>query len=95
MGGRWITLWTTVKEAAVGHVTIHNLDDATLEALRTRADRHGRSLEDEVRDIVVQSVRPPLSREERLVVSRRLRAMTRSGPHPLSEDLIREDRDSR
>ena len=37
----------------MGHVTIHNLDDAILEALRTRADRHGRSLEEELRDIVV------------------------------------------
>jgi len=79
----------------VGHVTIHNLDDATLEALRTRADRHGRSLEEELRDIVVQSARRVLSKDEQLALMDRIRSMTPPGRRPLAEDLIREDRDSR
>jgi len=78
----------------VGHVTIHNLDDATLEQLRSRADRHGRSLEEELREIVRQATGPRLSKEEQLALIDSIRAMTPPGPRPLAEDLIRQDRDS-
>ena len=40
-------------------ITIRNLDDRVLERLRIRAARRGRSLEAEVRAIVVEAVREP------------------------------------
>ncbi|WP_448204009.1 FitA-like ribbon-helix-helix domain-containing protein [Azospirillum sp. sgz302134] len=79
----------------MGHITIKDLDDAVIEALQSRADRHGRSVEDEVRDIVTKSVHKPFTPEERVAFADRVRAMTRPGPHPLAEELIRQDRDSR
>ena len=83
------------EEAGVGHITIRDLDDTTLDLLRSRADRHGRSVEDELREIVAQSVRQPFSPEERLAVAKRICAMTPPGSRPSAEDLIRQDRDRR
>lgn len=37
-------------------ITIRNLDDAVKEQLRVRAARHGRSMEEEARDILKQAV---------------------------------------
>jgi antitoxin FitA len=41
-------------------ITIHNLDDGTTNELRLRATKHGRSMEDEARDILraVPAVEP-------------------------------------
>lgn len=43
----------------VAAMSIRNLDDRVLELLRIRAARHGRSMEAEVRAILVDSVREP------------------------------------
>ncbi len=40
-------------------MSIRNLDDRVLERLRVRAARHGRSMEAEVRAILVDAVREP------------------------------------
>lgn len=40
-------------------MSIRNLDDRILELLRIRAARHGRSMEAEVRAILVDAVREP------------------------------------
>jgi plasmid stability protein len=40
-------------------MSIRNLDDRVLELLRVRAARHGRSMEAEVRAILVDAVREP------------------------------------
>jgi len=40
-------------------MSIRNLDDRVLELLRIRAARHGRSMEAEVRAILVDAVREP------------------------------------
>lgn len=40
-------------------MSIRNLDDRVLELLRVRAARHGRSMEAEVREILVDAVREP------------------------------------
>jgi antitoxin FitA len=40
-------------------MSIRNLDDHVLERLRVRAARHGRSMEAEVRAILVDAVREP------------------------------------
>lgn len=43
----------------VAAMSIRNLDDRVLELLRIRAARHGRSMEAEVRAILVDAVREP------------------------------------
>lgn len=83
------------EEAGVGHITIRDLDESVFETLRTRAELHGRSVEDEAREVLAQSVRQPLSPEERLAVAKRICAMTPPGSRPSAEDLIRQDRDRR
>ncbi len=40
----------------MAQLTIHNLDDATRDRLRAQAAAHGRSLEDEARHILHESV---------------------------------------
>ena len=41
-----------ITEAAMASITIRNLDDQTKARLRVRAAHHGRSMEDEVRNIL-------------------------------------------
>lgn len=43
------------KEAKTASLTIRHLDDATVERLRIRAARHGRSWEEEVRPILKEA----------------------------------------
>lgn len=74
-------------------IVLRDLGDDVIERLERRAEEHGRTLEQEIREILRQAGRP--SREELLEIMDRIRAMTPPGPHPLAEDLIREDRDSR
>lgn len=78
----------------MAQVIVRNLDDAVVAALKRNAARRGRSLEQELRVILTDAVR--LAPEERLAISRRIRAMT-PGPRVLSESarLIRQDRDRR
>ncbi len=45
--------------AGMATLTIRNLPDATHQALRERAARHGRSMEEEVRQIIDAAVGPP------------------------------------
>jgi plasmid stability protein len=42
--------------SAMGSITIRNLDDALKRRLRVRAAEHGRSMEEEVREILRQAV---------------------------------------
>ncbi|HYD71415.1 FitA-like ribbon-helix-helix domain-containing protein [Azospirillum sp.] len=79
-------------------LVIRNLDEGVIESLQRSALLHGRSLEDELRDIVTQaartaSVRRPLSAEEKLAFADRICAMSPPGPQTDSTLLIREDRD--
>lgn len=77
----------------MGQVIIRNLDDTVISVLKARAAEHRRSLEQELRDILTTAAKR--SPAEKLALIDRIRAMTPPGPHPLAEDLIREDRDSR
>ena len=54
-------------------VTIRNLPEATHRALKARADRHGRSTEAEIRDILENAVRP----EQRIRLGSELAAIGR------------------
>jgi hypothetical protein len=46
-----------IISAIMAQVIIRNLDPETVEALRSRAKRNGRSLEAELRDVLTQSAR--------------------------------------
>jgi plasmid stability protein len=43
----------------MGSITIRNLDDALKRRLRVRAAEHGRSMEEEVREILRQAIGEP------------------------------------
>ena len=69
------------------------LDDSVIERLKVIAELKGRSLEEEVRDIIRRAA--PLTPEERVALSDRIRAAQTRPSELLSEDLIREARDAR
>ena len=80
----------------MAQVIIRNLDDALVQALKARAKRNGRSLEQELREIVTDAARP--SRPEILERIDRIRVQASKNKSPAtrksdSVDLLREDRD--
>jgi antitoxin FitA len=74
-------------------VLVRNLDDDVIAAIKLKAELKGHSLEQELREIIKCAA--PLTPDERVALSRRIRGM-QSKPATLdSTDLIREARDSR
>lgn len=74
-----------------------DLPDDILESLKRRAASNGRSLEEELREIVMAAaapVRPPLSGAERIEIVDRHLAHSKHSKHN-STDIIRKHRDSR
>jgi plasmid stability protein len=53
-----MALLSRYREAPISSLTIRNLDDATKRRLRIRAARHGVSMEEEVRRILKEALRP-------------------------------------
>jgi len=72
-------------------LTIQNVEDETVEALKRRAETNKRSLEDELRQILADAVRPAASVDLR-VLAEQIAAMTPDVPQTDSVDLLREDR---
>lgn len=54
-----LALLATPEEDGVAALSIRGLDDDVRERLRVRAARHGRSMEAEIRAILVEAVREP------------------------------------
>ncbi len=77
----------------MAQVIIEDLDDQVIENLRQKAHLHGRSLEQEMKEILAQAARPTTN--ELLALADEIRSMTPQRSHPFAEDLIREDRDRR
>lgn len=75
----------------MAQVIIRNLDDRVVDRLKARARRRGHSLEQELRDILAGAAERP--HEEKLALIDGIRATTVGRPHPLAEELIREDRE--
>lgn len=76
----------------MAQVIVRNLEAEVVAALKRKAALHGRSLEQELREILASAAR--FDREERLAVADRIRAMTPRGVAQTdSTDLIRRDRD--
>ncbi len=73
-------------------VTIRNLDDDVVAALKRRAKANNRSLEAELRVVLVRAVRG-YDAEEFLALADRIAAMTpKDRPQTDSVELLREDR---
>jgi plasmid stability protein len=58
----------------MGQVLVRNLDDQIIESLKKKAEVKGHSLEQELRDILTRAA--PLTAEEKVALSRKLRAMS-------------------
>jgi plasmid stability protein len=77
----------------MAQVIVRNLDEQVVSSLKFKAELHGRSLEQELRDILKRAAE--LTTEEKLALVDRIRAMTPQRLDTDSADLIREDRDTR
>lgn len=81
----------------MGQVLIRNIEDDVLERLKQRAASRHKSLEQSLREALIEMAKP--SRAELLAQAKRIRAMTpprEPGRHyPTAEELVRESRDSR
>ncbi len=75
----------------MANLTIRNLDDETVSALKIRAKTHNRSLEAEIRQILADTARPASAIDLRRLAER-IAAMTPEAPQTDSAALIREDR---
>jgi plasmid stability protein len=75
-------------------LTIRNIDDEVVEALKAKAKAHNRSLEAEIRQILADQARRPTWRgPELLERAKQISAMTPDVPQTDSVELLREDRD--
>jgi plasmid stability protein len=79
--------------ARMAQVIVRNLDDQVVSSLKIKAELHGRSLEQELREILKSAAE--LTSAEKLALIDRIQAMQKRPLEDDSADLIREDRDSR
>ncbi len=77
----------------MANLTIRNVDDDVVEALKARAKTHNRSLEAEIRQILQDRVKRPWTGAELRELADRIAAMTPDVQQTDSADLLREDRD--
>jgi antitoxin FitA len=77
----------------MAQVIVRNLDDDVVGSLKFKAELHGHSLEQELREILKRAAE--LTVEEKLALVDRIRAKQKRPLEDDSADLIREDRDSR
>lgn len=74
-------------------VTIRDLDDKLVKALKARAKTNHRSLEAELRARLARSIEHDIKRQRFIAAADRIAAMTPNVPQTDSALLIREDRD--
>lgn len=75
-------------------VTIRNLDDEVVKALKEQAKIHNRSLEAELRQVLTKTAELQKKREAFWKNADRIRKMTpKDRPQTDSVELLREDRD--
>lgn len=72
----------------MGQVLIRNVPDETIESYKERAKLKGRSLEQELRDLLESN--KPFAPDERLAMARSIRARTKAVAPSLSLEEIRE-----
>ena len=78
-------------ELIISQILVRNLDDATVERLKSRARAHGRSLQAEAKDILEQSARIDVAEARKLVDC--IRRSFEGRKFVDSTELVREDRD--
>ena len=77
----------------MAQVIVRNLDDEVVASLKFKAELHGHSLEQELREILKRAAE--LTTEEKLALVDRIAAKQKRPLQDDSTDLIREDRDTR
>jgi antitoxin FitA len=77
----------------MAQVIVRNLDEQVVSSLKIKAELHGRSLEQELREILKRAAE--LTPQEKLALIDRIQAMQKRPLEDDSADLIREDRDNR
>jgi antitoxin FitA len=77
----------------MAQVIVRNVDDEVVSSLKFKAQLHGHSLEQELREILKRAAE--LTTEEKLALVDRIRAKQKRRLDDDSTDLIREDRGSR
>ena len=77
----------------MAQVIVRNLDDQVVSSLKLKAELHGHSLEQELREILKRAAE--LTVEEKLALVDHIQSMQKRPLEDDSADLIREDRDSR
>ncbi|MDZ7714575.1 MAG: hypothetical protein U5L06_16530 [Rhodovibrio sp.] len=76
------------------NLTVPDLSDATMQALRARAEATGRTVEREAAQLLSQAATEPMDRAELLAWTRRIRAMTpEHAKQTDSTGIIREQRE--
>lgn len=77
----------------MAQILVRNLDESVIERLKARARNNGRSLEAEVRQILMQSAKVDMAASRRRIMEIRKKMQGRSFTD--SVELIREDREMR
>lgn len=77
----------------MAQVIVRNLDDGVVDSLKQKAKAKGHSLEQELRDILIEAAKP--THADVLAEVDRIRAMTPRTIDMDIEAIIREGRDSR
>lgn len=77
----------------MAQVIIRNLEDEVVASLKAKAELHGKSLEQELRDVLREAARPTVA--EKLAMIDAFRAMTPPGPQTDSVELLRQSREER
>jgi plasmid stability protein len=84
---------TCIQNVVMAQAIVRKLDDEVVASLKLKAKLKGRSLEQELRDILKRAAE--LTKEEKLALIDSIRAKQKRPLEHDSADLIREDRDSR
>lgn len=77
----------------MAQVIVRNLDERVVETLRLRAELHGNSLEQELRNLLSEAAKS--TAEERVALADRIRALTPNVSQTDSTSIIRDQRDER
>ena len=75
----------------MGQVLVRNLEDAVIERLKTKAEMKGRSLEQELREIITAAA--PLAPEEKVALFDKIRAQCPPLPNFDVRGAVRHGRD--
>jgi plasmid stability protein len=77
----------------MAQVIVRNLDEQVVSSLKFKAELHGHSLEQELRQILKRAAE--LTPQEKIALVDRIAAKQKGPLEDDSTDLIREDRDTR